>query len=421
MYGHRKQETDVLVIGAGAVGICCAWYLSQQGRQVTVVDQGGVCSGCSHGNAGLIVPSHCVPLAAPGVIAKALKWVLDPESPFYIQPRLSLDLLSWLWRFQAACSESRANAGMRVIRDLSVASLKLFEELAGLEGMNFGLEKRGLLSVFKTEEALEDGAKEASLLHEIGIETRVLSRAETHQMEPTLRRDLAGAVFYPHDAHLVPGQFVRQLAQHIEGKVALRPSTEVLGFETAGNRITAVQTTRGTFSAQEVVLAAGSWLPLLAKELRLSLPLQPAKGYSVTVRRPSACPVIPALLAETKVAVTPMGDMLRFGGTLEMAGLDLSINKRRVEAILRAVPQYYAELRPKELEVLEIWRGLRPCTPDGLPYLGRSRAYQNLVVAAGHAMLGISLSPISGKLVAELVTGQSPSIDLTSLAVERYG
>ncbi len=417
-----KHQTEVLVIGGGGVGICSAYYLSEKGLQVTVVDKGEICSGSSYGNAGLIVPSHCLPLAAPGVITKALKWMSDPESPFYIRPRLDLDLLSWLWKFRSACTQRHIRNAMPVIRDLSLASCRLFEDLAAIEGLEFGYQKKGMLQIFLTEQGLEGGVKEARLMQEIGLEASILNPSEIRDLEPNVEIRARGGIFYPQNAHIIPDRFVRELARHIEQKgVEIRPSTEVLGLEISGRNITTVKTTRGDFTARQVVLAGGSWSSGLARELHLNLPIQPAKGYSVTVKRPSPCPAVPLSLAESKVAVTPMGDTLRFAGTLELAGLDLSINRRRVQAILKAVPQYLPELDPETLDLIEIWRGLRPCTPDGLPFLGRSPTYENLVVAAGHAMIGISLSPITGKLVSQLVAGEEPSLDLTLLGVERFG
>jgi D-amino-acid dehydrogenase len=258
-------------------------------------------------------------------------------------------------------------------------------------------------------------------MQENGLEARILNADEIQELEPGIRTTAIGGVYYPQDAHLVPHQYVLELARHLENRgVSIQPLTEVLGFETSGRKVTAVKTTRGDFSAEEIVLAGGSWSPGIARDLKIKLPIQPAKGYSVTFQRPSNCPRFPFVLAEAKVAITPMGDTLRFAGTLELAGLDLSINMRRVQTILKAVPEYLPDIDPKSLELIEIWRGLRPCTPDGLPFLGRPRAYDNLIVAAGHAMIGISLSPITGKLVSQIVANEKPSIDLTPLCTERF-
>ncbi|MCZ6676778.1 MAG: FAD-dependent oxidoreductase [Candidatus Poribacteria bacterium] len=416
-----KHQSEILIIGGGVVGISSAYYLTEQGRQVTVVEKGEVCSGSSYGNAGLLVPSHSVPLAAPGVIQKGLRWMMNPESPFYIKPRLDRELLKWLWKFRGACNERHVRKSMPILRDLALASLQLFEELATLDDLEFGFEKRGLLMIFKTEKGLKGGVEEAHLMEEVGIQTQVLSPTDIHQLEPNVRANVVGGVFYPQDAHLIPARFVGQLAQHIEKKGAdIRPGTEVLGFETLGNQVKTVRTTRGDFVASEVVLAGGSWSAGIAQDLQLELPIQPAKGYSITVKRPEKCPVIPLSLAEAKVAVTPMGETLRFAGTLELAGLDLSINRRRVRAIENAVSDYLPDIDVEHLELIEIWRGLRPCTPDGLPFLGRSSRYDNLTIATGHAMIGVSLGPITGQLVSQLVMHEKPGIDLSALNPERF-
>ena len=416
-----KREVDVLIIGGGSIGICSAHFLTQQGRKVVVVDKGEICSGSSYGNVGLVVPSHCVPLAAPGVIFQSLKWMFNPESPFYLKPRFDPEFYSWLWKFRAHCTGRHRKRAMPVIRDLSLASIQLFEELAGLEGVEFGFEERGKLILCRTEKGLKSAIEEARLQQEIGLESEILDPAQIREREPDVRIEAKGAVFYPRDAHLDPARFVRELAGYVEQQGGeMRPSTEVMGFEKAEGRITAVETTRGTFAPAEVVLAGGSWSPQIVRELQLELPIQPAKGYSITFKRPSPSPSVPLMLAEAKVGINPMGDALRFGGTLELAGFDLSITRRRVKAILEAVPHYLPDLDPAKLELIEVWRGLRPCTPDGLPLVGRARAWENLTVAAGHAMIGISLGPITGKLVGQVVVGEEPEIDLSPLAVERF-
>ncbi|MGH7418943.1 MAG: NAD(P)/FAD-dependent oxidoreductase, partial [Candidatus Rokuibacteriota bacterium] len=251
-----------------------------------------------------------------------------------------------------------------------------------------------------------------------GIAAKVLDAEGARTLEPALRADLAGGVHFPDDAHLTPDRFVRGLARVAEGLGArLLTGTEVLGFTRRGRRVGKVETTRGDLAADQVVLAAGSWSGQLAADLGLELPLESAKGYSVTCERPLGGPRMPLLLGESRVAVTPLDDALRFAGTLELAGLDLSINRRRVAAIRRAVPHYLFEER---YTVREIWRGLRPCSPDGLPYLGRSARHDNLIVATGHAMIGVSLGPVTGALVAQLAAGEAPKLDLGLLRPERF-
>lgn len=416
-----KREADVLIIGGGVIGICTAHYLIEKGRQVVVVEQGEVCSGSSYGNAGLVVPSHSVPLAEPGVISQGLKWMLDSRSPFYIKPRFDRDFISWLWKFRRACSELNVRRSMPILRDLSLESLRLFQALDASDELEFDFEQRGALYICKTESALEHVVEEAERIRAVGLEAETLDAAQVRKLEPNVRLDVVGGVFYPQDAHLNPASFVRALAISVEERgCEICPSTEVLGFFTSGERITGVRTTRGEIVSTEVVLAGGAWSPGIVRDLGIDLPIQPAKGYSITVERPLDCPTIPLMLAGARVGVTPMGNLLRFAGTLELAGMDLSINQQRVDAILQAVPAYMPDLDPEGLELVEIWRGLRPCTPDGLPLLGRSHRYRNLTVAAGHAMVGLSLGPITGEIASRLVVGDDPGFDLELLRPERF-
>ena len=410
---------DVLVLGGGIVGVCSAHYLAARGKSVTLLERGEIASGCSAGNAGFVCPSHSIPLAQPGVIAKGLKWMFDPDSPFYIKPRFSPALFSWLWKFRAACTEERVRRVMTVLRDLHCESVELFEELSRTPGLAFGWTRRGILSLYRTGHAFEGGLKESAALQEIGVPSRSLTPEEIAARVPRARPGLAGAIHFPGDAHLDPLAFVRGLATHVGSRgVDVRTGTEVTGFATSGRRITAVRTAQGEFAADQIVLAAGSWSPSLARELRLRIPVQPAKGYSITFPRPDGAPSVPLLLAEAKVGVTPIGDRLRLAGTLELAGLDLTINERRVEAIRRGAGTFLDGLEGAATG--DVWRGLRPCTPDGLPILGRSPAFDNLILATGHAMIGVSLGPVTGALVAQIACGEPTDIDLTVLKPERF-
>jgi len=416
------RQVDVLVIGGGAVGICAAHYLAEAGRQVLVVDQGAVCSGSSYGNAGLLVPSHSVPLAEPGIARQALGWMLDPESPFYIRWRWDRELIWWLWRFWRASTRQRVARAMPLIRTLSFDSLDLFRQLQALEGLDFGLDERGWLKLFLSQKGLDEEAEAARLLAGVGVEHTVLTPEQIPSLDPQVCTEAVGAIHYPQDAHVDPARFVRALAGHASARgVEILEDTEVLGFDRAAGRVAQVRTTRGAIAAGEVVLAAGAWTPLVSGDLGLRLPMQPAKGYSITFRRPDRAPVTPVYCSEKKVAVTVYEDLMRFAGTLELAGMDQSVNEVRVGALMKTVPEYLPELSPENLELTEVWRGLRPCTPDGLPYLGRAPRLENLTVAAGHAMVGISLGPVTGRLVADLVQGRDPGVDLSLTAVERYG
>ena len=309
---------------------------------------------------------------------------------------------------------------MPLIRDLSMESLRLYDELAA-DGTEFGLEHKGVLMLYKTEAGLREQVADGKAMGEFGIEARELSLSEISELSPNLRVDALGGVYYPQDGHVTPMQLVPEIARRArEMGVAVHTHTEVLAFERSGARISRVVTTRGDFTPEEVVLTAGSWSGVLARELGLRLPIQGGKGYSITFKRPLEAPSLPIVCGEAKIGVTPMIDALRFAGTLELAGLDLTISRQRVAAVLSGVPMYLPDLKPEEMELVEIWRGLRLCTPDGLPFLGRARHIDNLTVAAGHAMIGVSLGPVTGKLVAEVVSGEKPSIDLDLLKVDRY-
>jgi D-amino-acid dehydrogenase len=415
------RKTQTIVIGGGAIGICCAFYLKQLGQEVAVIERGEICSGSSHGNAGLIVPSHSIPLAAPGVIAQGLKWMMDPESPFYIKPRLDRGFAAWLWKFRGACSEANVRRALPVLSQLNAISLSLFDELAALEGVDFGYEKKGVVQIFKTRKEFDKGLQDARRLLEYGVESQVLEGGALTPYTGPMRTASVGGIFFPEDAQLIPDRLVHQLARHLESKgVELLTATEVLGFDTAGRTVTTVKTTRGDIEAEKIVLAGGSWSGDLARELDIKLWIEPAKGYSVTFKRPPTWPPIPVMMAEAKVVLTPMDDRLRVAGTLELAGFDMSINKRRLQAVLNAVSAYFPDFNLQDLELLEIWRGLRPCSPDGLPYLGRPRRYDNVIIATGHGMKGISLAPVTGKLVAQLAAGEQPQIDLNILSIERF-
>jgi D-amino-acid dehydrogenase len=414
----------VVVVGGGVVGVSSAYYLARDGWDVTLLDKGEICAGSSYGNAGLIVPSHVVPLAAPGVWWQGVRWMLDPESPFYIKPRASLELVRWLWQFRSACTPARMRRAMPLLRRLGVQSLELYRELAQeLEqkaGVDFGFRQPGSMTVFFTAEGLAHGREEARLLASAGVAVEMLDGAATRAAEPALRPGVLGALYCREDALMVPDRFVKGLAQ-LTASLGARITTdaEAIGFRTAGDRVTAVETTRGPVPADTVVLAAGAWSPTLGRTLGLRLPIQPAKGYSLTYRRPPRGPAIPLLPAEGRFSVTPMGEFLRFGGTLELAGMDLTINRRRVDALRRSALRCIEGA--EDLELLEIWRGLRPCTPDGLPLVGRTPRFGNLVLAAGHAMVGMSLGPVTGTLVAELAAGAAPSSDLGLLDPGRFG
>ena len=417
------MSRHVVIVGGGVIGLCTALFCARRGWKVTLLERNGESrDGCSFQNAGMVVPSHFIPLAAPGMVALGLKWMWNPASPFYIKPRASWSLLDWALKFWRAASAARVRRAAPVLRDLHFASRDCYEELSTPDN-DFGLVKRGMLLLCKTQHALEDESKTAEHARSLGIPADVLDSRQAAALDPGVRMDVAGAVYYPKDCHLVPHQFMAGLQRRVaQAGASFAWNSEVTGWRVEdGGRIRAAQLRGGEdFEADEFVLCGGSWSPQLVRELGLRIPMQPGKGYSLTLPRPRQSPQICANLAEARVAVNPMGGALRFAGTMEIAGLNEDINPIRVRGIIDAVPRYYPELKTADFDGIRPWHGLRPCSPDGLPYLGRSARWSNLVIATGHAMMGMSLGPITGKLAAAILTGEKPGLDLALLSPDRY-
>ncbi len=414
-----NSKPDVLIIGGGVIGVCSAYFLAQKGAQVSLIEKDEIASGCSYGNGGLIVPSHSVPLASPGALGNGLRWLLDSESPFYITPRLDPNLFRWLMRFTLASREKQMLKSLPILRDLLFASRALYEELVKNAGFDFGFEGKGSLLVCLSNQALEKERRETHLLEQFKIPVSVVNREEALEIEPALSPKIAGGVYYPRDGRIDPHRFVVGLAEKAKGLGAqIDPKTEAIGFESESGRIAKVYTTRGELHPKQIILASGSWSPGVARALKLQIPIQPAKGYSVTLENPMVPLRLPLLFSEARVVINPLGHALRIAGTLELAGMDFSLNVKRMHAMQKSSAEYLPGLA--EAKVIEVWRGLRPCTPDGLPILSRAQGFDNLFIAAGHAMLGMSLGPITGKLVSQLVLGAETELDIAPLAASRF-
>lgn len=416
------MSKHVVVIGAGIVGLSAAYYCARRGHRVTVLDRAPQHrDGCSFGNAGMIVPSHFTPLAAPGVVWQGLKWMWNPRSPFYVKPRWDRELLSWGWRFWRSASRQHVERCAPVLRDLNLAGRACYEELAAASH-DFGLVRRGLLMLCKTRDALAHEAKTAEQAQALGIPAEVCDGKRLAELEPDARMDVAGGVYFPRDCHLSPNRLMAEMERRAEAAGArFLWESDVVGWQMVGRQLAAANTTRGEVGGDEFVLCGGAWSGEAVRGLRLTLPMQAGKGYSVTLDRPRRMPKTCAILAEARVAVTPMGESLRFGGTMEIGGLDESIDRRRVQGIVDAAVRYYPDLRSEDFANVRPWCGLRPCSPDGMPYLGRTRRFRNLSIATGHAMMGLSLGAISGKIVAELVSDERPELALELLCPDRFG
>ena len=415
------MSRHVLIIGAGIIGVCSAHNLLARGHRVTIVDR---CSqqyrGCSFGNAGLVVPSHLAPLAAPGMIGTAARMMLSPRSPFYIRPRLDPELLGWGWKFTRAATRRHVERCAPLLRDLNLASLACYEELAESEN-DFGFTRSGLLMLCKEPHTLDEESRAAARANALGISAEVLDAHQTARREPNVLMDVAGSVLYPKDCHLSPDRLIPALRLRVGRAGAIfHWESEITGLRVRHRRIQTAVTRGGAIEADEFVLCGGSWSPAVVRKLGLRLPMQAGKGYSLTLDSPPRLPATCAILAEARVAVTPMDGRLRFGGTMEIAGLGERINHARVRGIIESIPSYYPQFTSDVFRDVKPWCGLRPCSPDGLPYIGRTRLLNNLTLATGHGMTGISLGPITGKLVSQIVSGEPPSIDIALLSPDRY-
>ena len=416
-----EHSSDVLIIGGGAIGLSAAHYLTRAGASVTLVDREGVGHGCSLHNAGFISPSHFVPLASPGIAWQAVRWMLNPRSPFYIQPRVSLDLIRWAVRFWRSCDMRVVKRAMPLLRDLLTESSLLTDELSKDTGMKFTYVKRGLCELFTSPGGRRHCEHESLAAADLGVEARLLDEAGLHALDPDVEFRAKGGLFYPGDSHLVPSEFVRDMAASVAGAgCTLIENCEVTGFAVRDGRINEVHTTGGSLRARDCVFAGGVWTTELLRKIGVRLLMQGGKGYSITVSRPAVKPTRSYILTERRVAVTPFPDSLRFAGTMEITGLNLRLNRPRINTILDAIPVYFGNVVRPDPEAAQLWAGLRPVTPDGLPYLGRTRNISNAVVAAGHAMLGISLAAVSGKLVSEIVGGKAPAVDISLLSPNRF-
>lgn len=404
------------------VGLCAAYFLKEAGHKVILLEKGKLNDGASFGNAGYICPSHITPLAQPGMIATGIRWMFNPESPFYIQPKLDLDLISWLWKFYKSSTQNHVDISKTVLRDLGFLSKKLYQDFAKKEDFKFAFEEKGLIYLYRTKKGEQKINHDKDLANNIGVKAVSLTADEAQALDPHLKMDIKGALCYPGDTHLYPHLFMQSLKNHLQKSehVEIHLETEVQKLLFSSKKISKIITSKGEFSADEYLIASGTWSPNLVKNLKIKIPIQAAKGYNLTLKKPKIKPSHPYLLAESKVAVTPMGNDLRFAGTLEIAGINDRINPRRVKGILNAIPKYFPEFDMNIFENVKPWSGLRPCSPDGMPYIGRLKNYENLTVAAGHAMVGMSLGAGTGKIISQIISDNSPEIIHPAFDPDRF-
>ncbi|MFT6178258.1 MAG: D-amino-acid dehydrogenase [Akkermansiaceae bacterium] len=411
---------EILIVGGGVVGLATAHYLTQAGHSVRLIERDpSLSQSCSTGNAGMIVPSHFIPLAAPGVITQGLKWMFNPKSPFFLRPRLSPSLARWIYLFAKHSTKKHVSNTQELLRDLSLESRRLHLQLSEQE--NFPLVQKGLLTLCQSEAGLEEEAQVANHAHTLGLQAEVCDQTRLKELEPNTEINAKGAIWWPQDCHLSPHQFISALRASISKNGGQFITGEVTKLTAENGKVQSVTTKSGeTYKAEAIVLAGGIDTTTLANQIGLSLPMQGGKGYSLTLPKPVANPQLCSLLKEGRVAVTPMGDTLRVAGTMEICGTNTSISKPRLQGVIEAFCKFYPQYQTSDFKDLDPWVGLRPCSPDGLPYLGRAPKTPNLIIATGHSMMGLSLAPITGKLVADLVANKKPTINLTQLNPARF-
>lgn len=414
------MSKDVVIIGGGIIGLCTAYFLQKEGHKVTVIDKSDFSSGASYVNAGYITPSHFIPLAAPGMITKGIKWMFNSESPFYVKPRLDIDFLKWSLAFKKSATKAKVEKAIPSIKDINLFSRELYEDLKASNDFDFSYNHKGLMMYYQSDKAGEEewivgrrGIKE-------GLKVENLTKEEVKKIEMNLDLNIKGAIYYHSDAHMTPNNFMKELKGYLlQNGVSILSNEVVLDSIVSKNKIKSISTNNKIYSADEFILATGSWSQEFAKKLNINIPIQAGKGYCINITSKTNI-TIPAILTEAKVAVTPMQGFTRFAGTMEIGGINHKINQKRVNAIAKASESYFPKVKINQKEKEAAKCGLRPCSPDGLPYIGKSKNCSNLTIATGHAMMGWSLGPATGKLISELVSDKKTSLNLNPFKVDRF-
>ncbi|CAN5637379.1 FAD-dependent oxidoreductase [soil metagenome] len=409
-----------IVIGSGIIGLCSAYYLLQEGYEVTVIDKETGSANCSSGNLGMIVPSHFVPLASPGIISKGLKWLLNSKSPFYIRPSFDKQLISWGWQFMKNATAENCRKAAEPLAALNVLSRNLYEQLQQEISFDFSYEQKGLIMYYNTDETAEEEIEMAEHARAMGLDATVLTKEALQLLEPNVELNVKGGIHYRCDAHLNPNQLVQQLKSYLEDKgVTMHYNSAITQFNTSNETATGVLVNEKEITADVIVIAAGAWMPAVTSQLGISTPMIAGKGYTFnTANQPKLN--TPCILCEARVAITPFGDSIRYGGTMEIGTMNNKVNMNRIEGIVSSANNYFKNINLPMPPVQAVWFGYRPCSPDGLPYIGRLNKFSNVIIAGGHSMMGLSLGAATGKIVSELAGRKKTSTDVSIFNPERF-
>jgi D-amino-acid dehydrogenase len=413
----------VVVIGGGVIGLACAYELRKRGADVAVLDARQMGAAASWGNAGWIVPSLSGPVPEPGLTLTALRWLFKPDSPLYIRHRPDPEFVRWMWSFWRHCNARDYQAGFDAMAALNRRTMERYDSWQA-EGVEFEMHAQGLLFAFVTQDGLRKHLEEHAHLEAYGYAPPApRSGDEIRAAEPILSTHVVGGFLIERDRHVMPASLTAGLSRRLEDTGAdLRPGAAVSGFrrapEGAHEQVVAVDTPSGPVEADVFVLAAGAWSARLARMAGFRLPVESGKGYSITIEHPATQLRQPLYLGEAKVGVSPYDGALRFAGTMELSGLSEDIHAKRLDAIRRSISRFLVSWPQGERDIP--WAGMRPLTPDGLPAIGRAPGLENLFVATGHSMLGITLAPATGAAVAELICTGRSEVDVRAFDPGRF-
>ena len=411
----------IIIVGGGINGLCAAYYLQKKNFEVTVIDSGDISNSCSFGNMGFLSPSHFVPLASPGVISEGLKYMLSSTSPFYIKPRLNLPFLQWAFKFYKNSNQKTVEKNTPHLSELLNLSRKLMDEIKEDIGDVFDMEEIGCMMMCQQQKTFEEELKVAEAAQKLNLNIEILNRDELQKREPDVELNIYGGVLFKDDAHIHPGRFMIAMKNYLEKNgVVFQLNTTVSGFKKNNQTIDGVITDKGTITGDKIVLSAGSWLPQLAKILGVRLLLEGGKGYSYTYDHVEKNIRYPAILVDRRCAITPWKHQLRIGGTMEFSGNNNKVLIKRMEGIYNSVKSFYPGLQIEFPPKDKIWTGLRPVTPDGLPYIGEVKRFDNLLISGGNAMLGISEGAAAGLIISDVIEKKNAPIDISAFRVERF-
>jgi D-amino-acid dehydrogenase len=419
---HHYMTSKATIVGGGIMGLCTAYYLGKKGWEVQIFDQNPVLDNCSTGNAGYICPSHFIPLAAPGIVSQGLRWMLNSSSPFYVQPRLNWGLIDWGLKFMKSATKRNVDQAAQPLCDLHMLSLAAYDAMRQDEGFDFFYAKKGMIETVQSPENAHHARETAQKAQDLGLDAEWLDYEAVAALEPELKMNIRGGIFFRCDAHCDPSELMQNLSAKIQAQGGqIHKGVEVLDFVKEKQVIKVVKTSAGNFETDLLVVTTGSWSREMAAKLGLNLPLVAGRGYSFLVDQAQFPVRHPIILTEGRVALSPFQNQVRFGGTMEIVKTGTPLRPKRVRGIVAAVRDFFPNFDLKVPPMEQVWSGYRPCSADGLPYIGRVKNYHNVLISTGHAMMGLSLGAASGQLLAEMANEENLSMEVGAFDPQRFG